>query len=279
MTSPRTEAMNRELKLEYLEHALTLPVSVNGKTVRFILDTGIGLTLITKSYCEEIRCEPRGQFTGKRMSGQDVTLPLSNLSTLALGPDVTFPGEQVGIIDTSSFPKEFGQIKGFLSLATLENTPFTIDYKAKKMVFEDVSSLEKRRTSGVRVPIVIDRQGPSVGIFMSLSLPRGATALVEVDTGSNSLILNSKYSEVLGIDLEHTDVKKRQGQDETENPYIRYYAKLLGSIHPIGADEFSQKNPEVMFQNIIYDGLVGDKFLRNFIVTYHLSNRELIFSR
>jgi hypothetical protein len=34
-----------------------------------------------------------------------------------------------------------------------------------------------------------------------------------------------------------------------------------------------------MVQKIIYDGLVGDAFLRNFIVTYDLQNARMIFAR
>jgi hypothetical protein len=34
-----------------------------------------------------------------------------------------------------------------------------------------------------------------------------------------------------------------------------------------------------MFQKIIYDGLVGDRFLRNFTTTYDLENERMIFIR
>jgi hypothetical protein len=33
-----------------------------------------------------------------------------------------------------------------------------------------------------------------------------------------------------------------------------------------------------MFQKIIYDGLVGGRFLRNFTTTYDLENESMIFS-
>jgi hypothetical protein len=37
-------------------------------------------------------------------------------------------------------------------------------------------------------------------------------------------------------------------------------------------------DPPVMFQEIIYDGLVGDSFLRNFTTTYDLPRSRMIFS-
>ena len=39
----------------------------------------------------------------------------------------------------------------------------------------------------------------------------------------------------------------------------------------------AQTDPEVMFQRIIYDGLVGDAFLRRFTVTYDLPRERVVF--
>jgi antitoxin (DNA-binding transcriptional repressor) of toxin-antitoxin stability system len=33
-----------------------------------------------------------------------------------------------------------------------------------------------------------------------------------------------------------------------------------------------------MFQQVIYDGLIGDSFLRNLAVTYDLPNSRMIFA-
>jgi hypothetical protein len=46
-----------------------------------------------------------------------------------------------------------------------------------------------------------------------------------------------------------------------------------------GAPELSQPNPDVMLQHIVYDGLVGDAFLRNFVVTYDVIRGQMIFAR
>jgi hypothetical protein len=34
-----------------------------------------------------------------------------------------------------------------------------------------------------------------------------------------------------------------------------------------------------MFQKIIYDGLVGDSFLRSFVVTFDVWNSRMVFAR
>jgi len=40
----------------------------------------------------------------------------------------------------------------------------------------------------------------------------------------------------------------------------------------------AQTGSVFMFQEILYDGLIGDRFLRNFIVTYDLPRSRMIFT-
>jgi hypothetical protein len=44
-----------------------------------------------------------------------------------------------------------------------------------------------------------------------------------------------------------------------------------------GTSDASAANLPVMFQSIIYDGLVGDALLKRFTVTYNLPKSEMIF--
>ena len=44
------------------------------------------------------------------------------------------------------------------------------------------------------------------------------------------------------------------------------------------APELAQGDPAVIFQQIIYEGLVGQAFLRTFAVTFDVPNERLIFS-
>ena len=38
------------------------------------------------------------------------------------------------------------------------------------------------------------------------------------------------------------------------------------------------RNPEVMFQRIIHDGLIGDAFLRNFVVTWDIAASQIVLA-
>jgi hypothetical protein len=52
---------------------------------------------------------------------------------------------------------------------------------------------------------------------------------------------------------------------------------LRGAVHPHSAPALAHLDPEVMFQRIVYDGPLGDAFLRRFAVTYDVDGSRMIF--
>jgi 2-methylisocitrate lyase-like PEP mutase family enzyme len=44
-----------------LEHLVTVPVSVDGLEARFVLDTGIGVTLLSSALAASVGCAPDGR--------------------------------------------------------------------------------------------------------------------------------------------------------------------------------------------------------------------------
>ncbi|MGI0129933.1 MAG: hypothetical protein ACREEC_07275, partial [Thermoplasmata archaeon] len=141
----------------------------------------------------------------------------------------------------------------------------------------DEPGMERAR-HGAEVPVRIDRDGPATSLFVDLRLPSGSVASAEVDTGSDAMILHSRYLEELGVNPDRIDVQKKEGTDETDHRYVRYFTRVHGRVSLAGAPKIFQTDPEVMFQEIIYDGLVGDAFLRTFDVTYDLARSRMIFA-
>lgn len=257
---------------------LIFPVTVAGVQQDFIFDTGIGVSLISKSLCRKLSCKETGKQTGKRMSGQDVTLSMTKVRSLAIGSQ-KLENVPVGIFDMDALMPEL-KVGGFVSLGFFEQQPISVDYVNKTITFETDESLKKIRAEGVAVPIKLDRQGDALGIFMPLVLPNGQEAMVEVDTGSQALILDERFMKELGISSSDSQVKRRDGADETGHKYARFFTTLTGSVHlPGGSNAMKVDSPAVMFQKIIYDGLVGHYFLREFQVTYDLPRKELIFRK
>jgi Aspartyl protease len=267
-----------ETPFEYIHHLVTVPVIVGGsRRARFVLDTGIGLTLLSTSLADALACEADGsRFTGKRMSGQEMTVPLAPAPPLALG---TFATDEkvVGILDMSGFPEALQGIDGFLSLAFFEHAAFTVDYRRRVVVVETDDSLVTRESAGTQVAVRVERDPPAVTAFLPMTVPGRARIEVEVDMGSDSLILDESLARDVGVDLDDPSVRRVEGTDETGNPYTRSFTRLRGVVHPADASALVQRDPAVMFQHIVYDGLVGDAFLRNHIVTYDLSRSRMIF--
>ena len=78
--------MTSTVPFRYLMHLLTVPVSVGDTETRFIFDTGIGVNLVSDSLARAVGAAPSGSvFTGRRMSGQEVTAPMSSLASVRLG--------------------------------------------------------------------------------------------------------------------------------------------------------------------------------------------------
>jgi hypothetical protein len=66
----------------------------------------------------------------------------------------------------------------------------------------------------------------------------------------------------MGIDLRDGNVCAVEGTDEPGHGFARYLTALRGGISVAGAPAIRATNPQVMFQKIIHDGLVGNAFLR-----------------
>lgn len=152
-----------------------------------------------------------------------------------------------------------------------------MDYARGSVVVESSSSLERRARDGATVRVRPERDGPAVDAFMRVDLPGGKTIEAEIDMGSDSLILDEGLADAVGVDLHRDGVRRVQGEDETGHAYTRSFTRLEGSIRATGAPTVAQADPEVMFQRIVYEGLVGDAFLRRFTVTYDLPQERVIF--
>ena len=176
------------------------------------------------------------------MSGQEVTLQISEVDSLSIG-NVRQTDVPVGVFDmTQLLPG--ADIGGFISLGFFKDTAFTIDDQKKILTLETNSSLEKTKALGTTVPIAVNQQGVSVSVHMPLILPNGKRISAD------------------------KDVKHKNGKDETGHSFDRYFTKLKGSVHLLERPDMNVDGINVMFQKIIYDGLVGQHFLRQFVITY-----------
>jgi hypothetical protein len=136
-----------------------------------------------------------------------------------------------------------------------------------------------RVATGTAVDARVRRDGPALDLFLPFTVPGRESIEVEVDMGSDSLILAEEIARDVGVRLDSPNVRRVDGTDEMGHAYTRYFTAIDGAVHPTGAPGLSQVNPDVMVQRIVYDGLVGDAYLRNFVVTYDVGRTRVIFAR
>lgn len=270
--------MASEIPFTYVEHLLAVPATVCGVEARLIFDTGIGVNLLSTAFADKIGCAAGGEtYTGRRMSGQPVTTSIGTVSSLQVG-SYRADDVAVGIFDLG----DIAGIDGFISLTPFRSVPVTVDYPAGTLVIDDEQSLAARTGRGNTAAIEVKLDGPlSTDVHLPLELPGGRIASVEVDTGSDSLILDESFAVAVGVDLAAESTRRVDGADETGHAFTRYFATLPGDVRVSGVPEYCQAGPEVMFQKIIHDGLVGDRFLRfggRGIITYDLANSLMIFA-
>ncbi len=267
---------------KYLHHLICVPVKVSDSVdSTFIFDSGIGLNLISKDLCSKLAaggCKPTNQvFSGKRMSGQEVRCELVSLSSISIGTVRSENNVPAGILDMN-LPPDFSEIGGFLSLQFFEKTPVTMSYNTGELIIETEKSIEELERHGKKVvPIELERNGPSIDAFLDLKLPSGKVIRAEVDSGSDSFILNSKFMTELGIDRESKNMRKVIGRDETGHEYARYFTHMEGPIGLQASEDIFQRDLDVVFQDIIYDGLIGDSFLKRYNVTYDVPRSRMMF--
>jgi len=255
------------IAFDRLEHFVRVPVRVGDDTYSFLLDTGIGLTVVSSAIADRPDVVATGEsFAGRRMSGQLVEVPLVRLPTVQLG-DLRVDDHVAGAIDLGD------QFAGILGPGFFDGYPPTIDPDRNTLTIEPAS---EAKSDAVVVPIDVERDGPSLTPLVPLVLPSGRTIRVEVDTGSNNLILTTRFLAECGVSLDDPAVETTTGTDETGHQWTRYFATIVGSVHLADAPQTAQEAPRVQFQDIIYDGLIGTDYLGRYRVTYDIAGGWLV---
>ncbi len=259
-------------------HFHTVPLRLNGRVVTTaILDTGIGLALVSKALCERLDCTLDGEFSGQRMSGQTVTLPLTHIDRIELGGLVQ-ENVVAGVVDIEGFFPE-PQIEAFIGLPFFEETPFTIDAEHSQLILESESSLRVRQAQTQALPVRFDRHGVALDIFVPMVLPDGSVASMLMDTGSFGITLHTRYAEAMGVDFDAPSVERRSSQDETGYTYERFYTTLERPLTFQAAPTLRRSGLRAMFQEIIHDGLIGTELMSSYVMTYDLPRSRVLIGR
>jgi predicted aspartyl protease len=255
-----------------LQHLVRAPVTVGAMQHRFLVDTGIGITVISSAVADRLDGTSTGQtYTGRRMSGQAIEVPLVRVPRITLG-EYSVDGHLAGVADLGDAEDPDG-FAGILGPTFFENHTVTTDPGAMTLT---VGPRESFLADGPEIPLDVRRESVSADPFAQLVLPSGREITVEVDTGSDSLILDTRFAADCGIDLDGPDVTTRTGTDETGYSWQRHWATIAGSVHLAAAPGTAQASPRVQFQDIIHDGLVGTGYLERYRMTFDVTGARIV---
>jgi hypothetical protein len=244
------------IPFDRVQHLVRVPVLVGGDEYRFLVDTGIGITVVSSTVATRAGVRQTGDWLiARRMSGQEVRAPLVRL------PEVSLGGHTV--VDHLACVSDLGEdFAGILGPGFYAGSAITTDPTAMTLMLRD--SAEAR---GYEVPLLVRREGVTVDAFVNLVLPSGRQVSVEVDTGSDNLILDPRFAVDCGVDLDGPGVTTTTGTDETGYQWTRRWATAGGPIHLAAAPQTVQEAARVQFQDIIYDGLIGTDYLYRYRFT------------
>jgi hypothetical protein len=262
------------VSFDYVEHLVRVPVQLGDQSHGFLVDTGIGITVISSTLASRSDVEYTGEtFTARRMSGQQVETPLVRLPQLRLGRFIV-SGHVAGVADLgpAAGPNGFA---GILGPAFFDGHVVTTDPASLILSVEPRADF---KAVGWTIPLEVRRDGPSLDLFTTLVLPNGREICVEVDTGSGTLILDSRFMPDCGVSAEQPGVITRTGTDETGYQWTRLWATLSGGVHLAAAPETVQTEVRVQFQDIIHDGLIGTHYLTRYRTSLDVTGGRLILA-
>jgi hypothetical protein len=237
-----------------------------------ILDTGAGLDILAPSLIEKLHGKPAGQFTGQRMTGERIDVPLFTISELAIG-SVIKKDAVVGSFDAL----DRMHLDGIIAVNDFREQAVTFDFVNRVFVFETAKSLGRRRAQGKSAPIQFDDQrGISLDVFARF-LIGNQPGQCEIDTGSQNATVSMRYMAPLGIGKDGKDVRKHESTTIAGAPEIRYNTRLP-EISLSAAPEIRVMDASTSFSDITYDCNIGSQFWKGRALTIDIARRELIVS-
>jgi len=256
---------------------LIVDVLVNDSIkTKFILDTGNGIELVSAKFFDRIKgtAKPKGIFTGFQSVGSRIEVELFEVPSMQIG---NYKKNNVVVIPYPPLDNADG-IDGIVSMKFFEEQPFTMDFKAGKLILETATSLEKIARDAEVIPIFVhDNQGISLDIFLRLRLNHSVDIRAEFDTGTGiDVMINPYFFRALGIDVSSPNVKTEKFESENGHSQEKYTV-VIPTIELVGSKLITQEKVSAVFlQEFIYEGLIGWQLFKNNLITIDYPKRRLM---
>ncbi len=277
-TKPYLESkdFNITIPIEVWETKVYLFAKVNGKSYRFILDTG-SPTILTKKVAEALNLEIKGENTGKDANGNLVKMDLSVLDSLKIG-ELTIRNIPVFIFDPTNLPLGDCILDGgVIGSEILPLATWQVNTQELQMSITDDASQLKYLADAKKAKLKIF--GYPFTPIVAHSLNDEFTDNAMFDTGSTELLHLNK--------LAYEELKRRKLVSSVDSAAIGTFGESAGGRGPdtkfnlvpinklsIGSVEF--KDIKVWTRHEP-PSLIGARIFESHIVTFDYPSHTVYF--
>ena len=257
---------------------IILPVTINGHTLRFLLDSGSGTAFVTEGAAKAAGLKTQGDLPALGYGGAAAT-GLAADTTLDVGDAVRLSHLTLHVIKDPTITRllaERGQVDGAVGYELFARMTVSIDYAAKTLTLTDPSVTPQKQTTGSVVPIKLENRMPTV----LASVDGKASGRFLIDTGdSGAAHLYTQYAAANGLLPEAGDPSAitRQGvgvggqMTETLSP--NHSLQIGGervsglTLSTVGGPGISQVSSSA--------GGIGNVFLNHYVVTFDYARGKM----
>lgn len=248
----------------YVGRLRQLQVQLGTESHPFLFDTGGGLTLIDPEIASLIDCDPYGQLTGFRMSGERVDFQQCGRVHLQLGA-LTIE-QNVGVFDLMALlPEGWPPLRGVLSLHTFQNHAITLDLARNQLILETVQSLQERVQDMQELRMHVERgvEGRGFSVYLEAKAQKGSIRLLLDSSNLAGFILAPHTIEQLGLDLPD---KNLEANGASEEPIHEVSLDIVG-LGPV--------TTPIIIRDITHDGAISAEFMEKLILTMDFKSNRI----
>lgn len=232
----------------YFSDLKTIDVSIQGKSHKFLLDTGGGISIITPALAKSLGQTPFGRITGHRMDGELVVMQKCDRLDVVVGDSWSVHLSPVAVFDLDKLlPKELPHLDGVISLDCFRGQVLTLNIEANQLLLHSKEDAESAiQTNGITARFATGDDGSGLTLITPVEGKRGKLWFL-LDSGNCAGTFVSTFAL-----QEHLIDINDKGLVELS----------VGGRDPIAIP--------VIPQQINYDGVIGTNFLKARPVTLDL---------
>ncbi|MEY4954141.1 MAG: hypothetical protein RI981_226 [Bacteroidota bacterium] len=281
----RWSKAQKKLEIPFELHAnlIVIPIKINNSdTLRFLVDTGLGTTLLTDSTVftslglKAIRnIELKGLGEGEAIQAQVVIgVQLGIGDARALHQNLIYvDGGQLNLSDFVGT-----NIQGILGYDLFSNLVVTLDYARQKMILRQDENYRYRKSMGLRFPIEVKDNKPYIHDVCIVS---------KQGIKSNRLLLDSGAGHVLFLEGAGVDRSLFTFSDKQFYLGKGLNGAIIGNMGHVPQVRLGKWTwshvptafpvPKLLKDSSQIQGSLGGEFLRRYVVTFNYLQQYVVF--